>query len=536
MASTYPGWIYHGSTIDDPLGHGERAVEFLRRLKHPASTLPGHKFQLDPWQERIVRRVYGPRNPDGTRTTKEVWLQLPRGSRKTSIAAALALLHTIGPERVPAGQTIFAASDRAQAAIGFTEAANIIREDKRLIAATTIYDPHAGIKTIKSKLDGSTLKAVSSDGKAQHGTTPTFVLADEIHVWPNRDLWEALRSGMTKRAGGLWVTATTAGRGRDGLAYERYAYMRKIAMGEVVNPEILPVIFEPGEDDDWLDEKTWFKVNPGLVHGYPILSELRSKAAEVKDNPAEAYSFRQYALNEWLGNSTAPLFNFDEYDARKFDDDETDLEQLDCYLGVDYATSGDLAAIVAAWRFEDGQIAIKPWFFVQSEGLDERARLEGLPYRKWIEDGLVIEVPGPVIPQQAVADQIKEICARHKVQQVRYDPWRFQVTATELMGDGVPMVEMRQGPATMGPANGELIRAVNGRIIRHDGHPVLRHHFDGVAAVPNKSGLVWLDKVDKKRGHIDGAVAASMAVSSAITAQTTRSRYNDPDVDGFLIL
>lgn len=60
---------------------------------------------------------------------------------------------------------------------------------------------------------------------------------------------------MTKRAGGLWVTATTAGRGRDGLAYERYAYMRKIATGEVVNPEILPVIFEPGEDDDWLDER-----------------------------------------------------------------------------------------------------------------------------------------------------------------------------------------------------------------------------------------------------------------------------------------
>lgn len=549
MYSTFPAWIYDNSPIPDPFGYGQRAVDFLRRLRHPASTAPKNAFQLDPWLERVVRRIYGPRHPDGSRIVKEVWHQVPRGNRKTSIAAALALLHLIGPERVPAGQVIFAASDRAQAGIGFTEAANIIRQDKRLMNVTSIYDPHAGIKTIKSALDGSTLKAVSSDGKAQHGTTPTFVLADEIHVWPNRDLWEALRSGMTKRAGGLWVTATTAGRGREGLAYDRYSYMRKIAMGEVVNPSILPIIFEPEEGDDWLDETTWHKVNPGLRYGYPILDELRAKAAEVKDNPIEAYSFRQFALNEWLGNSTAPLFNFDEYDAGAFDvalgadskpvDYETDLEEHPCYLGVDYAQSGDLACIVAAWRHEggkhDGQITIKPWFFVQAEGLEDRERLEQVPYRQWVKDGLLIEVPGPVVTQQAVAEVIHEICARHDVRQVRYDPWKFRATAAELLADGVPMVEMRQGSATMGPANGELIRAVNGRLIRHAGHPILRAHFDGVAAVVNRSGMIWMDKADQKRGHIDGAIAASMAVSSAITDHDQGGLYDRDDILGLLV-
>lgn len=113
--STYPAWIYDGSEIPDPFGHGERAVQFLRSLRHPLSTAPGCAFELDPWQERIVRRIYGPRHADGSRIVKEVWLQVPRGNRKTSIAAALALLHTLGPERVPAGRIIFAAADRAQA-------------------------------------------------------------------------------------------------------------------------------------------------------------------------------------------------------------------------------------------------------------------------------------------------------------------------------------------------------------------------------------------------------------------------------------
>lgn len=33
--STYPAWVFDNSPIPDPLGHGERAVEFLRRLRHP---------------------------------------------------------------------------------------------------------------------------------------------------------------------------------------------------------------------------------------------------------------------------------------------------------------------------------------------------------------------------------------------------------------------------------------------------------------------------------------------------------------------
>lgn len=537
-ASTFPAWIYDGSPIHDPLGHGDRAVRFLRALKHPASTLPGRKFQLYPWQERIIRAIYGPRDADGNRIVRDVFLLIGRGNRKTSLAAAMALLHLIGPERVPNGQAIFAAADRKQASIGFREAADIVRIVPSMTRATKIYDAFNSAKMIRSSLDGSTLTAASSDGKAQHGTTPTFVLVDEIHAWRanGRELWQALQTGMAKRPGGLTVTATTAGRGREGLAAERYAYARKVALGEIIDPSFLPILFEMGEDDDWTDEAVWHRCNPGLADGFQDIGKLRIDAKRAENDLSAMYDFQQYHLCRWLGNSTAPLFNFEEYDARRFEDDDADLEALPCYLGIDYAQSGDLAAIVAAWRHDDGQITIKPWFFVPSEGLDERARLEDLPYRAWTEAGHVIEVDGPVITPEAVADQVREICGTHDVQEAAYDPWQFRRMATELLGDGVPMLEMRQGPATMGPANGELIRAVNGRLIRHDGHPVLRQHFASVAAKVNDTGMVWMTKADPQRGHIDGAVAASMAVSRALAAHDNRSRYDDPDVSGLFVL
>ena len=85
-----------------------------------------------------MRKIYSPRHEDGSRVVKTVFLMLPRGGRKTSLSAALSLLHLFGPEHAPAGQCIFAACDREQASIGFKEAANIVREDKRLTKASVV--------------------------------------------------------------------------------------------------------------------------------------------------------------------------------------------------------------------------------------------------------------------------------------------------------------------------------------------------------------------------------------------------------------
>src|SRR4051812_14820826 len=114
---TSPAWIFDGSEIADPHGYGQRAVDFLKELKHPKRRSPGQAFELHQWQERIVRRIYGPSDAEGRRIVRNVVLLLPRGNRKTSLGAALGLLHLIGPERVNGGQVICAAADQKQARI-----------------------------------------------------------------------------------------------------------------------------------------------------------------------------------------------------------------------------------------------------------------------------------------------------------------------------------------------------------------------------------------------------------------------------------
>lgn len=537
-ASTYPAWVDDGSPIPDPLGHGERAVTFLKRLRHPAAANNNtarhtRAFQLAPFQERIVRRIYGPRHADGRRIVKTVFLMLPRGNRKTSLAAALSLLHVIGPEKTPAGQVIFAASDREQAGIGFREAAEIIRQDKRIVAATRIHDAFNSAKQITDLSSGARLRAVSSDGRAQHGTTPAFVLADEIHAWNGRDLWEALKSGLAKTDDSLLVIATTAGRGHETLAAEQYDYARRVALGEIDNPEFLPIIFAAEPGDDWQNEDVWHRVNPGLAHGFPSLSGLRSLAKEAKDHPAERYSFQQYNLNIWHGNSRDPLFSMSTYDARLFEDDEADLEALPCWIGVDMALSGDTASVVAAWLHDDGQITIRPSFFVPGDELKERGDRDRVPYERWREEGLITATPGPIIDPEVVEDHLRELAARYDVREIAFDPHLARQIMQRLYEDGLPVIELRQAPLSMGVAIGDLERTVNGQMIRHDGHPVLRHHFDSVVASRNETtGLVRMHK-GKKTDRIDGAVASAMAVHRAVVGDSNKSSYSGDDAEIF---
>ncbi len=108
--------------IDDPFGYGERAVDFLRRLRHPKSRLPDQAFDLPFFWERIVRRIYGPCDGKGRRLVKTVFVLLPRGARKTTLGAGLSLLHTFGYERATGGQALAAASAEDQATIAYDEA------------------------------------------------------------------------------------------------------------------------------------------------------------------------------------------------------------------------------------------------------------------------------------------------------------------------------------------------------------------------------------------------------------------------------
>ncbi|GGG62769.1 terminase [Salipiger pallidus] len=526
--STYPDWIYDGSEIPDPQGFGERAVKFLRMLRHPKS---GKAFQLDPWQERIVRRIYGPRHEDGSRIVKTVVILVPRGNRKTSLSAALEALHTIGPEAVPGGEVITSASDRKQARIAYEEL-------RGLMGAHPKIAPHVRFLDYRNRITYPRLRsfceAISADAGTQHGRTPVFVLADELHAWKKRELWDVLRSGLVKTRGSLLVVATTAGRGQENIAWDIVDDARKVARGEVDDPSILPVLFEADRDCDWQNEEVWFRVNPGLRHGYPDIEGLRQLAREGSRRIGDREAFRQLNLNIWLDHATDPFVDMHIYDdgAGPVDLEDLEARQAPCWLGVDLSSNSDLTVIVACWRDGEDGFQVVPFFFCPSDNLRAREDLSGVPYTTWADDGLITATEGNVVDFRAVEDGVRELCARFNVQEIAFDPHLARNMLNDLLEDGFPAVEFRQGWVTMAPAVKELERAIIGRRFRHGGHPVLRWNFANIEVKTDSSGNRSFHK-GKSKDKIDGAVASAMAVARCAAdegAMTTSADWFTDDM------
>jgi phage terminase large subunit-like protein len=511
-----PSWIEDGSDIPDPFGYGERAVQWLRKLKHPKNPAPGRPFQLDPWQERIIRRIYGPRHPDGSRIVRRVVLLLPRGNRKTSLAAGITLLHQRGPERLPGGLIVSAASAREQAMELFNEVASIVQWDARLRKNMTVRESMGRITYTPERVR---YVAVASDGKVQHGKTPNVVIADELHVWEGRagqKQWEALDSALVKVAGTLMIIASTSGRGQENLAWKAVEYAIKVQKGEIDDPATLPVIFMAEPEDDWQDEALWHAVNPGLKHGYPDIDAFRDKAMKAEHSPFERDGFLQFNLNRWLDQSTSPFVEMATYDQGNLpvDLDDLEAEQAPCWLGVDLSKNEDLTVVVAAWRDGAGGYLVHPWFFCPQDSLRARGERHGVDYISWAEDGFIIPTPGNTVDLRAVEAHIRELCATFNVREIDFDPTYGRSMMADLNEDGLPAAEFRQGWVSMAPAVKELERAILAGTFRHGGHPVLRWNFENVQVETDKAGNRMFHK-GKSGNKIDGAVATAMAVARA---------------------
>jgi phage terminase large subunit-like protein len=378
-----PAWLWDDSPIPDPRGRADKALRFVRKLRLHEGRFAGQPFPLQPWQQRIIEKIYGPTDELGRRQVRTAFIMVPRGSGKSSLAAALGLLHCFGPGKEPGGQVIAAAADREQASIVFTAASRMIQQDAVLSRITAITP---SIKRIQHPASGSTFRAVSHEAYSKHGLSITCLLADEVHAWPTRELWDVLTTSMGKREQPLTIAITTAGVGRTGIAWELYAYAKRVQEGEVEDPTFLPVLLEPPEGFDWRDPEVWSYVNPALGV-FRSLEEMQTSAKRAEHVPAQQAAFRQLYLNEWREGHAQPWLDLAIWDENA---SELRFENIDpgtrCWLGVDLSATTDLTAVVTVFEHADGYLAV-PKFFVPEDGIRRRSERDGVPYMSWADQG-----------------------------------------------------------------------------------------------------------------------------------------------------
>lgn len=504
---------------------------FETMLFHVEGPLAGLPFSLERWERDILREVFGwKRASDGRRRYRFVYIELPRGNGKSTICAGLALFMLVADGEVSA-KVYGAAADKNQAALVFEYAEKMVGGSPSLAEEVKPFRN----RTMEHAASGSKYVVLSADAYSKHGLNPHCIVFDELHAQPNRELYDVLKTAMGKRGQPMMVMITTAGYDRNSICWEIHEYARQVQQGIVDDPTFYPAIWAAEAEDDWTSPAVWRKANPN--YGVSVREDfLRQECVVALASPAYQNTFRRLYLNQWVQQESRflPMERWDGCNRAL-----PELAGRTCYAGLDLASTTDIAAMVLLFPpLEDAQgeaggepAWLLPFFWIPQENMRERERRDRVPYGVWVRDGLVEATPGNVIDYRAIRGRILELAGRYDVREVAYDPWNATQLAVELEGDGVRMVEMRQGFASLSAPTKELLRLVLAGQLGHGGNPVLRWMADNVAAKQDPAGNVKPDK-SKSTNRIDGIVASIMAVGRAMVADPKgdRSVYEERGV------
>ena len=227
----------------------DRAVRFIENLRHTKGKWAGKRFWLLPWQEQIVRDVFGIVNEDGTRQFRTAFIEIPKKNGKSELAAAIAL-YLLYADNEPSAEVYGAAADRQQASIVFEVAKQMVEMSPALLKRSKVM---AATKRIVNYTNAGIYQVLSADVGNKHGFSVSGLVFDEIHNQPNRKLYDVLTKGSSDaRSNPLHCIITTAGTDRNSICYELHTKAVDILKGTRIDPSFYPVVYgsKTGSEED----------------------------------------------------------------------------------------------------------------------------------------------------------------------------------------------------------------------------------------------------------------------------------------------
>jgi len=506
----------------------QHAVDFIQNLKHTKGIWYGVPFELLPWQDKIIRDIFGTVKENGYRKYNTAYVEIPKKNGKSELAA-VALYLTCGDEEWGA-EVYGCAADRQQASIVFDVAVDMVEQCPALKKR---IKPVISQKRLVYMPLGSFYQVLSAEAYTKHGYNVHGVIFDELHTQPNRQLYDVMTKGSgDARMQPLFFLITTAGNDRNSICWEVHQKADDILRGKKVDPTFYPVIYGIADEDDWTDEANWYKSNPSLGHTIDI-EKVRAAFISAKENPAEENVFRQLRLNQWVKQSVRwmPMHIWDKC---SFEVNPEKLRGRMCFGGLDLSSSIDITAFVLVFPPipGDDKYYVLPYFWIPEENMKLRVRRDHVPYDIWEQQGFLKTTEGNVIHYGFIEKFIEELGMKYNIKDIAFDRWGAVQMVQNLEGLGFIVVPFGQGYKDMSPPTKELMKLILEEKIAHGGQPVLSWMMDNIHVRTDPAGNIKPDK-EKSTERIDGAVALIMALDRAIRNENRESVY---DERGILII
>lgn len=480
---------------------------------HEGVLAPG-RIKLELWQKALISLIFGIVDDTGARQFREVFVVIARKNGKTLLAAAIAAYCTFLDGEY-GGRIYFTAPKLEQAALCFEAYHQMILQEPELNAMaqkrrTDIYVAQ----------NNTTAKALAFSAKKSDGLNVSLAVADEVASWAGDQglkFYEVIKSSFGARRQPLLLAMTTSGYINDGIYDELVKRSTRFLLGDSKERRLLPLLYMIDDVTKWNDINELRKANPNL--GVSVSVDYMLEEIAVAEGSLSKRSeflckyccVKQNSSTAWLRSE----------DIEKCIGPHLELADFKrCYAvgGIDLSRTTDLTSCCAVIQRE-GKLHVFSKFFLPREKIDEATARDGLPYRAYIQRGILQESGDNFVDYRDCFEWFRALVEKYQIYvlKVGFDRYSAQYLVQDMKEFGFHMDDVYQGE-NLSPVIDEMEGLIrDGKVLIGDNDLLRVHLLD--SAVKQNAETMRKRLIKVSAGvHIDGCAAL-------LDAMTVRQKW-----------
>lgn len=525
------------------------SIRFIQTFcRHHEGELAPGRIRLELWEKAMISVIFGIVDEEGIRVFREIFIVIGRKNGKTLLAAAInALIMYLDPDY---GKRIYMVAPKLdQARLCFNALYQMILKEPELAEITQKRRTDLYVAETNSSA-----QPIAFSEKKSDGLNPSAATCDEIGAWQGEQglrQYEVLKSALGARKQPLLVSITTAGYISDGIYDELIKRSTAVINGTSREMRLAPFLYMIDDQEKWNDINELAKANPNMgvsvtvdffLEEIAVAEQSLSKKAEfitkycnIKQNATTAW-FTAAEVNKcfdggwetgWIQRQPDPMAaaiaDKTSCGLHKIGNRPNRLTLEDfrhCYAlaGIDLSITTDLTAVVIL--IQKGETV---WFFTRfympKNKLEDATARDGIPYRKYVEQGYLILSGENNVDYHDVENFYTELVRKYEIlpQKNGYDRYSAAYLIQDLESKGFHMESVSQGSNLTGVIVDVEGMIRDGTLKSAEDNNLMKIHMMDSALKTYEDNRRKLVKVSST-AHIDGMAAL-------LDAMTMRRNY-----------
>lgn len=489
------------------------AVEWIEKHCHhtEGEKAPEH-IKLELWQKAMLACLFGLCNPkDNRRAFRECLLVVGRKNGKSLFASAIA--NYIFFMDGGFGTRVYCVAPKLdQADIIYNDIWTMIQLEPDLLQNKEKPKENTArhrMTDLYIESTNSTVKKIAFSAKKSDGFNPSLCICDEVASWQGDaglKQYEVMKSGMGARPEGIMLSCTTSGYQNDSIYDELVKRSTRFLQGESKETKLLPFLYMIDDLEKWNDINELRKANPNLGVSVPY-DYLLEEIAIAEGSYSKKVEFitkyacqKQNSSTAWLSTETV----------KKCMDKELKLEDFAhnyAVVGIDLSQTVDLTSTCCVVE-KNGRLNVFSKFWLPSERIDEASERDGVPYRAFIERGLLEPSGDNFVDYKDCYNWLIELVEKYEILPlvVGYDRYSAQYLVQDLKTYGFKCDDVYQGDNLWGVMQEAEGMMKDGKICIGDNDLLKMHFLNSAVKMSTERGRGRLVKVSPT-AHIDGMAA-----------------------------